>query len=81
MDPTQQIEELEKLLIDLEHQPHSDLLIEHLASARSYLIGAMPLEYELSLDMAGQALGEVADHPLRKRISDFIRKQKKVVTS
>ena len=50
-----------------------DLLREHLQSARASLVGSMPAEYALSLNMAGEALNCVSDETLRTRIQDFIQ--------
>ena len=42
---------LDRLIAEVKHFPagQSDLLLEHLQSARIYLLGAMPHEYEFSL--------------------------------
>jgi hypothetical protein len=52
---------------------HCDLLREHLQSARTSLLGSLPAEYALSLNMAADALNCVSDQALRTRIQDFIQ--------
>jgi len=75
--PEMPLPELEVLLKELDRPAESqcELLREHLQSARTYLLGAMPEEYGLSLRMAGEALDCVSDEKLRDRISDFLRSQ------
>ena len=38
---------------------------EHLQAARTYLLGAMPQEYELSLEMAEEALAAIPERDVR----------------
>ncbi len=47
-------------------------LLEHLHSARVYLLGAMPDEYLLSIESAKQALDVVPDSKLRSRMDDTL---------
>ncbi len=49
-----------------------DLLMEHLRSTRTYLLGAMPEETLLSLESARNALGTIPEGTLRRRMSDAI---------
>lgn len=72
---TQDLARLDEILESLsqESEAQCELLREHLESARVSLVGAMPSEYALNLEMAGQALNCVSDHNLRARIEDFIR--------
>jgi len=49
-----------------------ELLREHLESARHYLLGSMPAEYKLSLQLATQALGCITDAERRKRVTQAI---------
>ncbi len=49
-----------------------ELLREHLESARHYLLGAMPVEYKLSLQLANQALDCITDEDRRKRVRKAI---------
>ncbi len=46
---------------------------EHLTAARSYLLGSMPQEYQMTLEMAKETLPEIEDPGLRSRIEDFLR--------
>ncbi len=47
-------------------------LLEHLHSARVYLLGAMPEEYLVSIESAKQALEAVPDGKLRIRMDDIL---------
>jgi hypothetical protein len=69
---------LDRLLEELskETEAQCELLREHLESARVCLVGLMPTEYALSLQMAGEALDSVTDPDLRARIESFIRGRK-----
>jgi len=66
---------LDEILENLgsEHEAQCELLREHLESARTYLVGAMPAEFELSLKMAKETLNCVSNAELRSRIEDFIQ--------
>jgi len=46
---------------------------EHLTAARSYLLGAMPEEYRMTLELARETLPEIDQPQLRSRIDDFLR--------
>ena len=46
---------------------------EHLTAARSYLLGAMPKEYQMTLELAKETLPEIDQPQLRSRIDDFLR--------
>jgi len=52
---------------------HCEMLREHLQGARASLVGSMPAEYALSLNMAADALNCVSDQKLRTRSQDFIQ--------
>jgi hypothetical protein len=71
----QDLARLDEILeaLSQESEAPCELLREHLESARVSLVGAMPAEYALNLEMAGQALNCVSNHNLRARIEDFIR--------
>ena len=64
------VKRLDDLIAALRHAQTDpdDLVMEHLHSARTYLLGAMPEEYDLSLRIARQSLDLVAEKPLRDRI-------------
>lgn len=51
---------------------NTDLLLEHLQSARTYLLGAMPDEYEFSLVTARQLAPQVTDAALQNAITHEI---------
>lgn len=63
---------LDSLLAALDHTGDSELLHEHLQSARTYLLGAMSLEYSMSLDFARQAAHNVHDDALRHEMDEGI---------
>lgn len=63
------LDELIKELGRSQENP-DDLLIQHLQSARSYLLGAMPEEYALSLRNAKESLSGVPDESARRRLGD-----------
>jgi predicted metal-dependent hydrolase len=46
---------------------------EHLMAARSYLLGSMPEEYQMTLELAKETLPEIEQPQLRSRIDDFLR--------
>ncbi len=45
--------------LDVSLDTPQGLMREHLTAARSYLIGAMPEEYEMTLQMAKQYLSQI----------------------
>lgn len=51
-----------------------DLLIEHLQSARIYLLGRMDEEYALSLELADAASETLQDAAVRSRAKALVRK-------
>jgi hypothetical protein len=63
---------LDSLISELGHGGDNELLLEHLQSARTYLLGAMPGEYALSLDFASEAAQDVHDASLRGRVREEI---------
>ncbi|HEY7387508.1 MAG TPA: hypothetical protein VH640_03300 [Bryobacteraceae bacterium] len=67
---TVQLEKLDEFLAFLADAPQSEPVLsvqEHLHSARTYLLGAMPEELRLSLRMAEEAIHGIEDWRLRKR--------------
>jgi hypothetical protein len=46
---------------------------EHLTEARSYLLGSMPEEYRMTLELAKETLPDIDQPQLRSRIDDFLR--------
>jgi hypothetical protein len=65
---------LDELIAALGHSQENrdDLLIQHLQSARAYLLGAMPEEYALSLQHARESLSLVRDQASRQRLEDTL---------
>lgn len=61
---------LDDMIATLERSTRCELLIEHLHSARAYLLGAMPEEYLVSLQSARSALNTVRDGGLRRAMTD-----------
>jgi hypothetical protein len=74
-----QLEKFDEILAFLADAPQTEAVIsaqEHLQFARSYLLGAMPEELELSLAMAEQAIHGMHDRRLRQkavRLLDEVR--------
>ena len=52
------------------------LMHEHLEAARYYLIGSMPEELRLTLDMVRHLLPALPDPSLRNRIGEFLESQR-----
>jgi hypothetical protein len=72
-----QTAELDELIDEVgkETEAQCELLREHLESARTYLVGAMPSEYALSLRTAQEVLNCISSKDLQKRLDEFIRSQ------
>jgi len=68
------LQRLDEVIADLGHsqQNRDDLLIEHLQSARAYLLGAMPEEYTLCLQNARDNLSLVRDESARRHLEDAL---------
>jgi hypothetical protein len=49
---------------------------EHLESARFYLLGAMPSEYEFNLQLAHAMLTDIEDKELQSRLAAFLHRHK-----
>jgi hypothetical protein len=68
---------LEELLRDLAGRSGASALMrEHLETARSYLLGSMPDEYNFNLKLAKHLLPDIDDKSLQTRVADFLRSQK-----
>ena len=63
---------LDEMISALEKYRDSDLAIEHLKSARIYLLGAMPREYLLSLEASKSALASSPNNNLLRDFDDAI---------
>jgi hypothetical protein len=59
--------------LDVRLDTPQGLMREHLTAARSYLIGAMPEEYRMTLDMAKEYLSQIEDVRLRSNIEAFLK--------
>jgi len=59
--------------LDVRLDTPQGLMREHLMSARSYLIGAMPEEYRMTLGMAKEYLPQLEDTLLKSRIEAFLK--------
>ena len=70
----EELAHIDELIADLDVQLDTPqgLMREHLTAARSYLIGAMPEEYRMTLDMAKEYLSQIEDAGLRSRIEHFL---------
>ena len=68
------VQRLDELITGLRHSQENpdDLLIQHLQSARTYLLGAMPEEYAPSLQSARENLSLIGDEPVRRRLEDVL---------
>ena len=68
------LEKLDGLLLALEHESGDriELLREHLQGARSYLVGAMPAEYQLNLRLA-EKMTDCVNKELSEALAGFIR--------
>jgi hypothetical protein len=65
---------LDEMIASLKPLPEAELLIEHLNSARLYLLGAMPEEYLIGLESARNALASVTDSGLHAHLDETIAK-------
>jgi hypothetical protein len=65
---------LDEMIAEVERLRDTDLLREHMQSARQYLFGAMPEEYLVSLEWAKRSLDTVPDGNLRSRMDDALAK-------
>lgn len=74
LQTSEDLSRLDEFLEDLgaETEAQCELLREHLEAARTYLVGSMPAEYELSLQMAREALNCVSNQELRLNLENFI---------
>src|SRR5438477_4849981 len=68
------LQRLDEWIAALGHSQENrdDLLIQHLQSARAYLLGAMPEEYALSLQNARESLSLVRDEGARRRLEETL---------
>jgi hypothetical protein len=66
---------LDEALKVLEHSPASpetQLVREHIQTARSYLLGAMDAEYSINMELTRQAVQEMPTGESRSRLQDLL---------
>jgi len=63
---------IDQMIAALGRLREANPLMEHLHSARVYLLGAMPEEYLFSIESARQALDVVRDRKLRNSMDDTL---------
>jgi len=66
------ITQLDQMIAALEPLREPNPLLEHLHSARVYLLGAMPDEYLLSIESAKQVLDVLPDGNLRSSVDNTL---------
>jgi hypothetical protein len=71
----EELTRIEDLIKDLDVRLDTPqgLMREHLMAARSYLIGAMPEEYRMTVEVARQYLSQIEDRQLRSRLETFFQ--------
>ena len=66
------LDELLALLAQAPPSPESEIAQEHIQSARSCVLGAMPAECELDLKLAQIAIGGIADVATRRNAQKIL---------
>ena len=66
------LDELLALLANAPPSPESEIAQEHIQSARSCVLGAMPAECELDLELAWTAIGRIADVATRRNAQKIL---------
>ena len=61
------LDELLAVIGDCSPADEAECAQEHLHGARTYLLGAMPIECELNLELASEALGRMKDTEARRK--------------
>lgn len=71
-----EINELDGLLRDISAPSDTKLglMREHLAEAKFYLEGGMPVEYRFNLDLAENLLPLIEKSEIRHRVADFLQR-------
>jgi len=69
------IDELVRDLGEGDGTPNA-MIREHLEAARFYLLGSMPAEYQLNLELAEGLVSDLDDENLQGRIREFLRSQR-----
>ena len=67
------LDELLELIGDAPEDAECRSVQEHLQAARTYLLGAMPQEYELSLEMAQEAIGAIEPRDVRLKAERLLQ--------
>lgn len=69
--------QIEQFILDLEDKPgeNNAVMRERLESARFYLTGSMPQEYDFTLGLARQVLPDVESQDVQQRLAEFLRGQ------
>jgi len=65
-------DELLALLAQAPPSPESEIAQEHIRSARGCVLGAMPTECELDLELARTAIGRIADVATRRNAEKIL---------
>jgi hypothetical protein len=73
--PERTLYDMERLMAELSEEPgpYNDLMGEHLDAARFYLLNSMPQEYDVTLQLAREALPDIEGEALRTRIAEFLQ--------
>ena len=66
------LDELFALLAQAPPSPESEIAQEHIQSARSCVLGSMPAECELDLQLARTAIGGIADVATRRNAQKIL---------
>ena len=66
------LDELLALLAKAPPSPESEIAQEHIQSARSCVLGSMPAECELDLQLARTAIGGIADVATRRNAQKIL---------
>lgn len=78
MNEQEQLDKLDELIALVQEEDHEgrgqhrELPREHLSKARAYLMGAMPVEYRMTLEMAKSAIDQISDADLKRRADRLI---------
>lgn len=66
------LDALRALLANGPPSPECEIAQEHIQSARSCVLGAMPAECELDLELARSAIGDIADATTRRSAQEIL---------
>jgi hypothetical protein len=71
----EEIARMDELIADLDAPlgTPQGYMREHLTEARSYLLGSMPAEFRMTLELAKETLPDIDQPQLRSRINEFLR--------